>query len=416
MTLTRRARTVVALALAAALVGTACGGDDDPFDLGFRRVSLDLVFKDATKASPEEARQIIQIIELFDEDLRQAAQQPQELFEEDEDAPAPRRRTIAPPAPREEECLPAEEGAKPDSPVFGAVRTPPVVGSYPRRNTGTIELISDTPLVPAAKLPYPPRTTWDITEVVKSRGTLATNPREDAVLGTDAAPPAPVVPEVVRFTLTKNVSSRLTVIDTYQYYLDRTPADLDSTDPPTSNDHDGDGIYLVRRETKSESFGDSVFTPTPPVLIIPIGDETADTEQVVVGSGIDRETGAAMTVQSKILARESVDVCGEVVDTYRAQFEEQFIDLSKQPPVIGGNVESGKPNYWNVAFSDRLLLVREEVHTQTRTGYQTPSANVPVTVKFDYVSTLEDLETKPLKPASTTPSPSARPDGDEEEE
>ena len=412
MTILLRSRAAVALLLASSLVASACGGEDDPFDMGFRRVSLDLVFKDATKASPAEAQRIIQVIELFDEDLRQvAAAEPEELPEDD--VPVRRARTVAPPRPPEKECIPAEQGATPDTPVFGAVRVPPVVGSYARRNEGTIKVESDTPVVSPLTLPYPPRTKWDVTDVVRSRGTLATNPREDTLLQTEAAPPAPVVPEVVRFTLTKHVGARTTVIDTYQYYLDRAPADADTT---ASNDMDGDGVYLVRRETKSEAFGNSVFTPTPPVMMVPIGDETATTEQVNVGSGIDRETGAAMTVQSKILARETVDVCGELIDTYRVQFEEQFVDLSKQPPVIGGNVEGGSPNFWNISFSDRLLIAREEVHTVTRTSYDTGTGAIPVTVSYDYVSTLEDLEAEPIKSGSSTPTPAPRPDAEEGED
>ena len=399
MTARRRA---VALLLAGAVVAAACGSEEDPLALGFKRVSLDLVFKDATKASPAEAQRIIQVIELFDEEVRNEP----EVLEEEPPPAARRRRTTAPPGIPEKVCLPADPNQTPETPVFGAVRNPPVEGSYDRRNVGQIKIVSESPLVPSFTLPYPEKTTWSITDIERTRGTVATNPREDAVLGTETLPKAPVAPDVVRFTMTRTVSSSLSITETYQYYGDRAPADADTT---ASTDMDGDGLFLVRRETKSDTFGTSVFTPTPPVMVVPIGDETETTE-ANVGSGIDRETGSAMTIESKILSREPIDVCGEMVDTYRVQWEEQFVDNSQGRPVVSGNVESGKPNIWNVSFSDRLMIVREEKHTQTRTYVGDGPAAQPVTLSFDYVSTLGDLETKPLRtgsavPRGTTPAP-----------
>ena len=401
-------RRAVALLLACSFVVAACGSDEDPLALGFRRVSLDLVFKDATKASPAEAQRIIQVIELFDEDVRREP----DAATEPEPEPAPRRRrTTAPPGIPEKVCLPADPTQTPETPVFGAVRNPPVEGSYTRKNTGEIRIESESPLVPSFTVPYPEKTAWSVTDIERSRGTLATNPREDELLGTETLPEAPAAPEVVRFTLTRPVGSGLTVIETYQYYGDRAPADADTT---ASTDMDGDGLFLVRRETQSETFGTSIFTPTPPVMVVPIGDETEATE-ANTGAGIDRETGSAMTVESKILSREAIDVCGEMVDTYRVQWEEQFVDNSRGRPVIAGNVESGKPNIWNISFSDRLLIVREEIHSQTRTYVGDGAAALPVTVAFDYVSTLGELETKPLRTGTPTPRPS-QPDDDEESE
>ena len=391
-----QSRVAVAAVVLFALVAAGCSSKEDPLEIGFRRVSLDLVFKDATKAPPVEPQQVVQVIEFFDQEFPGFADS---LQEEEEEEPAPEptprpRRPVPPRADAEEPCIPAPEGAVSDEPVFATVKDPPKVGSYTRHNAGTIGF--EIPPLPPGTLRYPPTTKWDITDVVIDRGTVATNPKEDAVLG--ELPQSPATPEVVRFTLTRNVSASLKTIDTYQYYLDRGDADLDNSNL------DGDGIYLVRREIRSSTLGNSVFTPTPPVMIAPIDEESEDSE-VQTSAGIDRENNAAMSVTSKVIGRAYIDACGDVIDTYTVQWEEQFVDLSGGTPSVSGNVESGKPNIWNISFSKNLLLAREEMHTVLRsTTASTPP--LPVVLKFDYVSTLAFPEPKPIK-APTTPGPGA---------
>lgn len=389
-------RHVAAVALALfAMIAAGCSSKQDPLEIGFKRVSLDLVFKDETKAPPLEPQKVVQVIEFFDQDFPSLS----ESFEEEPEEAAPRRRRPLPPprADIEPPCIPAGEGVVSEIPVFATTPDPPKVGSYTRHNSGTIKIEVQAPL-PSGTLPYPPRTTWDITDVTVDRGTIATNPDDEKTLG--ALPQSPATPELVRFTVTRHLSRSSKTIDTYQYYLERGDADRDSTNM------DGDGIYLVRRETLSSTFGNSVFTPTPPVMIAPIDDES-EVSEVQTSAGIDRASNASMSVRSKVVGRDYIDACGEVFDTYRVEWEEQFLDLSGTTPAVSGNVESGKPNIWNIAYNRNVHIAREEMHTTSRTLTAT-TPPIPVVVKYDYVSTLASPEPKPIKP----PTPPGAPTGD----
>ena len=405
---TRHSRRLAATAMVGlfALVAASCGSKPDPLEIGFRRVSLDLVFKDAAKATPPDPQKVIQTIEYFDQEFPGFAEQlPLEEFDEE---PAPRPRRPPPPAiEREPVCIAGGDGLPPDEPVFPTIREAPKEGSYRRGNTGTIGLELPPPL-PSGTLPFPPRTTWEITDVGTHRGTVALNPQDE-----EALPPLPnpapttadVVPRLVRFTITRNVSRTLKTVDTYQYYLERGEADRDSTN------NDGDGIYLVRREIRSTTLGNSVFTPTPPVMVVPISVETEDTE-ANVSAGIDRESDAALSISSRVVGRETVDVCGEIIDTYRVQWEEQFTSLSSDNTQASGNAESGKPNFWSIAYSKNVLLVREEMHTVYRVATNS-TPPVPIVLKFDYVSTLRNVEPEPIKP-STSGAPAPTPTDEDE--
>lgn len=388
----RRGRSAIAGAALLSMVAAGCGGDSDPLELGLRRVSLDLAFKDAEKAPPLEPQRVVKIVEYFDEEFAD--------FEEEESVDPPRPRITAPRRPPEPPCLEAAPGDTPDQPVYGVVEEPPKEGSYRRRNTGSIAI--ETQALPPITLPYPPLTLWDLTDVNTDTGPIVTNPHDDPAdlsgqapqdipQPDPAVPPVDVTPERVTFTVTRNVSERLKTIDTYMYFGSRGRADLDGES--TSSDLDGDGLYLIRREFFSTTFGNSVFTPSPPVMIMPIGDETKTTE-ANVSAGIDRTTNAAMTVTSRVLGREPVDVCGVVIDAYRVEFEEQMINLSDDVPSASGNLE--KPNVWHIAFDNHLLLLKEEVHSVMQTSVEIAGSPVPVIVRFDYTSTLMDPEPSPL--------------------
>ena len=390
----RQFRLAVVALVTCAVVATGCSNRPDPLELGLRRVSLDLAFRDAEKATPPDPQLVTQVVEYFDE----------EFALEEEPVRQTRPRRIAPPRPTTPPCVAAPEGTTPDEPVYAVVTDPPKVGAYRRRNSGTVTI--EVPPQGPLTLPYAPQTTWEIPEVTTGFGTLATNPRDQDDVGTepvadpvpaDAPPQVPhanATPEVVRFKIVRNHSRTLKTIDTYQYYLDRGAYDTDTTA------RDGDGIFLVQRETRSSLFGNTVFTPTPPVLMTVIDVETEATQGAHVGAGYDRETNAAMSVTSKIVGRAIVDVCGTMLDTYVVEFEEQFVDLSRVPPSTSGNAETQKKNVWRIAFDKGLLLVQEEIHSVWRTTVPVSgqAAGVPVALTFDYVSTLSNEEPEPLKP------------------
>lgn len=377
---------VLALLLAAMAMAGACGGREDPLEIGFRRIALDLAFKDADKAVPVEPATIIrQFVE------------PDTVFTiEEAEGPGPLEpqvRRVVRTVPRREQrvCPTAPEGAAPQTPAFAVVKDPPKVGNYARHNEGKLGIALATSTF---DLPVPALSTWQIPRVDFVNGSTLVADRDVETL---APPPevrgnTTVFPEVPEFEMTRKLLPGFSVTDTYRYTYDGATG--------------GDFIYLVKRVRVTQG-KESVFTPSPPIRVVKLNvPEGNIADAGVVHAGIDQSTGVAMTVQSQVLSRELVDVCGEVVDTYRVQIKENVVDLSKEVPETSGN-EGDTANYWNIQFDNGLLIVREEVHSTYRTTTEVLGQPVPVTITYDYTSTLDSLEPGPLVKAPVVPTPAA---------
>jgi len=372
-----RFRLIVAVVLSG-LLAAGCGGRQDPLEIGLRRVALDLAFKDASKAVPVSPRAVVRQIGLFDDST--LGQVP--------DVEPPRRspRIVVIPGRRPETiCEVAPAGANYDIPTYAVVKDPPTPGRYSRHNTGTVKFETATFNL---DLPYPAKSAVDVGDVRFVTATSYANDKDvdSANLPADARNNATVFPPRVEFSMTRFGPSGIKTVDSFRY----------STGGTTG----GDFLLLTRRETTVNGVV-SAFNPTPPIRYIKLF-VTEGTDSEVTHGGVDRATNTALTVQSKIVGRESVDVCGDVVDSFRVQIQENFADLSKQPPVVSGN-ETGTANFWNVQFDHGILVVREEIHSTLRTTTEIAGARVPVTVRYDYTSTLDSLTPKKLSTGTTTP-------------
>jgi hypothetical protein len=374
--------------------------ESSPLEIGFRRVALDLAFKDAEKAVPVEPQTIIR--QFVDSDVEYTVREQEEVVRDTQDPVVVRRVRVVPARQAPRECPKAPEGTAPQYPTFAVIKDPPTVGSYPRHNEGklTIALATST-----FDVPVPPLSTWDIPRVDFVKGSTAVSDRE-----VDAVAPPPEVrgnttafPEMPEFELTRRLMAGYTQTDTYRYtYTGATG---------------GDYLYLVKRVTVARG-QERVFTPSPPIRIVRLNvTEGNEVDAGVVHGGVDTETNLAMTVQSQVVARELVDVCGEIADTYRVQIKENFVDLSKTPPEISGN-EGDSANFLNFQFDKGLLIVREEVNSTLRTTTEVLGQQVPLTVTYNYTSTLDSLTPKPLAAGPATPggrSQAGEPDATEEE-
>jgi hypothetical protein len=146
-----------------------------------------------------------------------------------------------------------------------------------------------------------------------------------------------------------------------------------------------DRIELVKRRTINQGV-ETAFTPTPPVRIYTFGDEGS----LIASAGMDTETNTAMVVNGKVEAREFVDVCGEVIDTWRVSLDEQMVNLDTGET---SGTAQGDPNIYNWATQYGGIVVREDVH-YTATS-RTPEGT-PVVLDFDYQSTLDAITPTPL--------------------
>jgi hypothetical protein len=251
-------------------------------------------------------------------------------------------------------------------------------------------------------LPVPELSRWEIPEVSFVRANVALNDEANATVN----PPAQVrdnnsaYADMPQFSITRRLLPGYSTTDTFRYTYHGATG--------------GDFLYLVKRVTVARGV-ETVFEPTPPIRMVRLNVTEGDMVNAgVVHAGVDRKTNMALAVQSQVVAREWVDVCGDVVDTYRVQIKEQFADLSETPPRLSGN-EGDTTNYWNIQFDNGLLIVREEVDSTLRTSTQIAGQNVPITVRYKYTSTLDKLDPDPLgTPAfGAAPRPAAPAEDDE---
>lgn len=389
MTRSRPPRFAAVVALAGSLAAACGGGGEDPLSIGFRRIALDLAFKDAEKAPPVDPPTIVR--QYVESDVQYTIEEvPPEPRE-----PTVIRRVRVVPRRQVRECPSAPEGQAPERVTFPVVKSEPKVGSYPRHNQGTMNIALATS---NTEIPVPPLSTWSIPNVEVVRGQVAVAPREldtlnppDAVAANDT-----VFVDMPQFSVTRRLLPGYSTTDTYRYtYTDETG---------------GDFLYLVKRVTMARGT-ESVFEPSPPIRVMRLGvTEGSATDAGTVHGGVDRATNVAMTIESQILSRELVDVCGEMVDTYRVRIKERVVNLNTGD--VSGN-EGDTANFWNIQIDNGLLLVREEVNSTVRTTTEIAGAPVPVVITYDYTSTLDGLEPRPLDPASAPPAGGG--DGESEE-
>lgn len=358
-------------ALVVGLASSACASTTSDLEIGFKRVALDLAFKDPEKAVDPEPQVIIR--KLIDAEIEVAAIDP---------GPRVVRRIIPrPPQIETFTCDVAPEGAVPQEPAFPVVRTPPVEGRYSRHNEGTISLeLAIQPI----DIPVPPNSDWDVTGVAEHPASPLVADRDAEAAGgvTDGLEDQErVFPASTDFQLTRRLTRGFVTTDTYRY--------------TNTGETEGDYLHLIKRVTVANG-EESVFEPSPPVRILRLNvPEGNIADSGVAHAGLDRTSNVAMSSVSQILGRESVDVCGQVVDTYRVQIQQQFVDLSKNPPEVSGN-EGDAADFWNIQIDNGLLIVREQVNRTLRTSTQVAGQSVPVTVRYNYVSTLDRLDPSPI--------------------
>lgn len=406
--MTRHTRATVSrrlsLVAAVGMLVAACGGPENPLEIGLRRIALDLAFRDAEKAPPVEPREVITQIIPGDFTI--------EELPEPEEVPgqARTRRTVVrvppPPSRSAPPCPEAEPTATPDRDAFAVIKDPPTVGTYLRRNSGLLDI---TVATFNFQVPYPVSTAWDIPRVESVAASPVISERDKNLPVPAQATSSPTVsPPSFEFDIVRHSLPGYSVTTTYSY---------------TQGASGGDYLYLRKRVTLVDG-RPSTFIPSPPIRVVRLGvsqggDGTTRSDSN--HGGVDRETNVAMTIQSDVIGREFVDVCGEVLDTFVVRFQERVVDLSKSPPESSGN-DPDTYNFWNIQFDNGLLIVRETINTVTRTSVGAGAARVPVVIHSQYQSTLRSPEPFPLgtpAPREFTElegSPPPSPSEDEEEE
>jgi hypothetical protein len=322
----------------------ACSQHKKTVDLGLKRITLDLAFKNPAKAAKPPT--ITQIIE-----AQASGGTATQLLG---DIARPIASVANVPGVG---CGTAPAGALPEIPVAGLVGKPPATGVYIQHNKGTYSL--DGPL--KLQGDFPPFSVMEIA-----------NATDDT--SADAAGGG------VR-TITYDVILRSLITTTKTTYRSIT-RDSARAVGATSVSPVANELELVSVETKTGT-GIQRFTPTPPVSLMQYGGEGAFWQS----AGIDQETGTVMVVQGSIVKREPVDVCGKMIDTYRVESTEQVTNVLSG---FSSQTKSGDPNVYNVATQFGGLVVRQ--HTDTTSTFVANGATS--TLVIDNTSTVDSVTPK----------------------
>lgn len=342
-------RALPVLLAAGAVIAAACAPTSDPFDFGIKRLALDLAFSEEELAEPVEPEVIVRIIPA-----------PPEIVAEPERLQPPPPEPPPPPPPFVPDCPSAPPGAAPREVVTFDLSGPPAPGVYRRHNTGTVTVTGGPfPIT----LPFPPETRWVIPAIEQVE--------QPPLLGGDDGPLPPVTtsPEPVVFTewdVEKILTDTFRIIDRYRI-----------TDT---------GIELIRRTTVTVD-GETVFEPTPPVLFFSLGPEGTTWES----NSVDLDNGTAMRLEGRTEAREVIDVCGEVFDTYRFTTAETVVNLNTGET---SGTPSDAPNVHNIATHLGGLILREQITLDQTT--RDPDSGSPLLIELRYTSTLSSITPDPL--------------------
>jgi len=337
----RRTPALVLLAVLA-LLAQACGGggNDRSFTIGFKRLALDLSYKDEKLPAPTRTDILTpQPVPSFAAFLNQVRVPPQlhsvpSLFGQ---------------------CATAPADAHPEHPATVFVTEPPAVGTYTTHNKGTITIAGALQV----KLGFPPRGLLMIQKITHSD----TN---DPVNG-----PTKV------FTYDVYVPGLDGGGTTTTYRVTYSPATLTGTaGQQAGGSHAPQGeLDLVRLQLKS-SVGNIDFNPDPPITIMSFKNGQGTSWQ---SAGIDRTDGTSMVVEGSVARRTNVDLCGNLYDTYEVTSNEHIVNLRTG---LRSDTSATDPNIYRVATNYGGLFIQQHIDTTTSFPGESGAPTV-VTTQYD---------------------------------
>ncbi len=345
----RQTRLLVVM-VSLTLLASACGGGRGPdFTIGFKRLALDLSYKD--EKLPEFVNPNTVTI-------------PSEVQYLAPGFVAPR--LAPPPMPKLPGCPVADPDTKPEQPATVFVTKPPAVGTYTTHNTGYIEIGAAQPV----RLPMPSRGLQEIKNVQESK-------TEDALNGPT---------EVITYDL---FTPSLDGGTTASYRVTYSAATTTGTVTQAAGVEKAAAGEMVLTRLQVKATGNNLdFKPDPPVTIISFRSGQGTSWN---SAGTDQATGTAMVVSGSVSRRVNVDVCGKWYDTYEVISNEHIVNLGTG---FRSDTDAQDPNVYRVATNLGGLFVQQHIHTTTTV---TGEGGTPVSVTVNYDQTLDSVT--PAAPA-----------------
>lgn len=137
------------------------------------------------------------------------------------------------------------------------------------------------------------------------------------------------------------------------------PVDVPSPGLPNSvragDPERGISLMKLQRVDAEGNMAELVFSPA--VLYLPLGIEPGEAFTAV---GIDARTGSVLQHQARVLRRERVDACGEIVDGWAVEATQTF----------SGSAQTAPPRTYRYIVAPQLggIVISEEVHVTSPQG------------------------------------------------
>jgi hypothetical protein len=299
----------------------------------------------------------------------------------------PRLPRVTPLAPPKSTCPPAALTAFPVKEAGQAVEGLPVEGQYRWKRAGTQTVAT----LPGVKLPisgFEQRLVRNVVKVSDTEYTFETVQPElgssittistfkvkiGAVSRTVAPPVEP--PDTTHPTLPVPLPSAVPVTPPTTPELPKAPVpgSVSVGDPER-------GISLLKLQRVDAAGNSSELTFSPAVLYLPLDIVPGEEFNSV---GIDPRSGSVLQNQAKVIKRERVDACGEVVDGWSVESTQTFSGTGQATP----------PRTYRYIIAPQLggIIISEEIHTTT------PQGTTDVTLS------LGQLKPAPLPPQQGAP-------------
>lgn len=122
-------------------------------------------------------------------------------------------------------------------------------------------------------------------------------------------------------TVQNEFGSGQIVITTYRVKTSPTQQRVGPTDVRVGEPDRGIAIVEIQRFDAKTGAALSTFTPTPPVLILPLPIVPGEAFE---GAGIDPTDGSTLRIQGSVRKRQQVDACGKVIDGWLVEGSRTF--------------------------------------------------------------------------------------------
>ncbi len=271
-----------------------------------------------------------------------------------------RLRPVTPLNPPRAPCPPAALTAFPAKEAGLTVEGVPAVGQYRWKRTGTQTLAN----LPGVKLPVAGFEARLVRNVVRVSATEYTFETVQPELGSDVTTISTF--KVRTGAVSQTVTPPVDADPNHPPVTVPLPAQVPGTQPAlpkapvpeTLSVGDPErGISLVKLQRVDSAGNSSELTFSPGVLYLPL--------QIVPGEewnavGIDPRTGSVLQHQAKVVKRERVDACGEMVDGWAVEATQTFSGAGQTAP----------PRTYRYIVAPQLggIIISEAVHATTAQG------------------------------------------------